>query len=58
MRMIERRQRLGLTLEARHAGGQQGLVDNLQRLLQRGKTELQERPPRLANESVVVKKEE
>jgi hypothetical protein len=36
--------------------GQQGLV-NLRRLLQRWKTEVEERPLRLANESVVAKKE-
>ena len=35
-----------------------GTGDNLRRLLQRGKTEVEERPLRLANESVVVKKEE
>ena len=35
-----------------------GTGDNLRRLLQRGKTEVEERPPRLANESVVAKKEE
>ena len=40
------------------SGGQQGLVDNLQRLLQRGKTEIEESSLRLANESVGAKKEE
>ena len=35
-----------------------GTGDNLRRLLQRGKTEVEERPLRLANESVVAKKEE
>src|SRR5713101_2453975 len=40
------------------SGGQQGLVDNLQRLLQRGKTEVEESPLRLTNESVGAKKEE
>jgi hypothetical protein len=40
------------------SGGQQGTGDNLRRLLQRGKTEVEERPPRLANESVGAKKEE
>jgi hypothetical protein len=39
------------------SGGQQGLVDNLQRLLQRGKTEVEESPLRLANESVGAIKE-
>jgi hypothetical protein len=39
------------------SGGQQGLVDNLQRLLQRGKTEVEESSLRLANESVGAKKE-
>jgi hypothetical protein len=40
------------------SGGQQGLVDNLQRLLQRGETEVEESPLRLTNESVGAKKEE
>jgi len=35
-----------------------GTGDNLRRLLQRGKTEVEERPLRLANESVGAKKEE
>jgi hypothetical protein len=39
------------------SGGQQGLVDNLRRLLQRGETEVEESPLRLANESVGAKKE-
>ena len=40
------------------SGGQQGLVDNLQRLLQRGKTEVEESSLRLAHESVRARKEE
>jgi hypothetical protein len=40
------------------SSGQQGLVDNLQGFLQRGKTEVEESSLRLTNESVVVKKEE
>ena len=40
------------------SGGQQGLVDNLQRLLERGKTEVEESPLRLTNESVGAKTEE
>jgi hypothetical protein len=39
------------------SGGQQGLVDNLRRLLQRGKTEVEESSLRLANESVGAIKE-
>ena len=35
-----------------------GTGDNLRRLLQRGKTEVEESPLRLANESVIAKKEE
>jgi hypothetical protein len=35
-----------------------GTGDNLRRLLQRGKTEVEERPLRLANESIGAKKEE
>jgi hypothetical protein len=40
------------------SGGQQGLDDNLQRLLQRGKTEVEESPLRLAHESIRARKEE
>jgi hypothetical protein len=39
------------------SGGQQGLVDNLRRLLQRGETEVEESSLRLANESVGAIKE-
>ena len=40
------------------SSGQQGLEDNLQRLLQRGKTEVEESSLRLAHESVRARKEE
>src|SRR5215467_1445490 len=58
------RRGMGSSIQGKFLGDNVGKVrraagtgDNLRRLLQRGKTEVEERPPRLANESVGAKKE-